>query len=174
VAGAQRHRRQTESFPRAFCLLFQPRLGKIHTEYIPNYNPYIVSCARKTMLYKHGLQRASLPSASNLTRLRLSLRQCPSHSRSSAFATRPGGDSRVRANPTVKWNHYTQIRGAKSRSTINLSDIPQGAIDMDFLEPLEDIDEDPDYPPVIQQVRNNMIKFSHCVLLTRVGGFYEV
>lgn len=31
-----------------------------------------------------------------------------------------------------------------------------------------------DYPPVVQQVRNNMRRFPQCVLLTRVGGFYEL
>jgi DNA mismatch repair ATPase MutS len=35
-------------------------------------------------------------------------------------------------------------------------------------------DTEPEYPPLLQQVRNNMLKFSHCVLVTRVGGFYEV
>jgi hypothetical protein len=34
--------------------------------------------------------------------------------------------------------------------------------------------EEPIYPTVMQQALNNMRKFSHCVLLTRVGSFYEV
>jgi hypothetical protein len=36
------------------------------------------------------------------------------------------------------------------------------------------VDEGPTYPTVMQQALNNMRKFSHCVLLTRVGSFYEV
>ncbi|KAI0583359.1 DNA mismatch repair protein mutS [Pyrenophora tritici-repentis] len=48
----------------------------------------------------------------------------------------------------------------------------QGVIDADALPPQDD--SEPDYPPLLQQVRNNMLKFSHCVLVTRVGGFYEL
>jgi DNA mismatch repair ATPase MutS len=57
---------------------------------------------------------------------------------------------------------------------VDLNDLPQGAIDigLDKLPPQQD--EEPEYPPLLQQVRNNMLKFSHCVLLTRVGGFYEL
>jgi hypothetical protein len=57
---------------------------------------------------------------------------------------------------------------------MDLEDMPQGAIDinMDNLPP--QVDEEPEYPPLLQQVRNTMLKFSHCVVLTRVGGFYEV
>jgi len=50
--------------------------------------------------------------------------------------------------------------------------MPQGVIDADALPPQNDTE--PEYPPLLQQVRNNMLKFSHCVLVTRVGGFYEV
>ncbi|KAF1997593.1 DNA mismatch repair protein muts [Amniculicola lignicola CBS 123094] len=55
---------------------------------------------------------------------------------------------------------------------MDLDDIPQGAIQVigESL-PLQD-DEEP-YPPLLQQVRNTMLKFNHCVILTRVGGFYE-
>lgn len=35
-------------------------------------------------------------------------------------------------------------------------------------------DSGPAYPTVIMQARRNMHKFSNCVLLTRVGGFYEL
>ena len=69
------------------------------------------------------------------------------------------------------WHSIAQIRGAKRKSTVDLDDIPQGAIPG---SPLPPINDEPEYPPLLQQVRNNMIKFNHCVLLTRVGGFYEV
>lgn len=63
-------------------------------------------------------------------------------------------------------------RGKKT-STLEVKDLPQGLISG---VPLEDPDEDagPAYPTVLQQVRNNMRKFDHCVLLTRIGNFYEV
>ncbi|KAF1833311.1 DNA mismatch repair protein muts [Decorospora gaudefroyi] len=48
----------------------------------------------------------------------------------------------------------------------------QGIIETDALPPQDDAE--PEYPPLLQQVRNNMLKFSHCVLVTRVGGFYEL
>ena len=50
-------------------------------------------------------------------------------------------------------------------------DIPQGLIP---LEPLAFEDDIPAYPPLISQARSNMQKFQNCVLLTRVGGFYEL
>lgn len=42
------------------------------------------------------------------------------------------------------------------------------------LQPLQIGDKNPQYPTVILQARNNMRKFENCVLLTRVGGFYEL
>lgn len=70
------------------------------------------------------------------------------------------------------WCQKPQNRGAKKQVTVELSDMPQGVITTNALPPQQD--DEPDYPPLLQQVRNNMLKFSHCVLVTRVGGFYEV
>ncbi|KAA8570487.1 hypothetical protein EYC84_002760 [Monilinia fructicola] len=42
------------------------------------------------------------------------------------------------------------------------------------LEPLQIEHEPPPYPTVIMQARNNMLKFENCVVVTRVGGFYEI
>jgi hypothetical protein len=53
-----------------------------------------------------------------------------------------------------------------------LEELQQGPLDGEALPPQDDAE--PEYPPLLQQVRNNMLKFSHCVLVTRVGGFYEV
>ena len=66
-----------------------------------------------------------------------------------------------------------QKRGAKSKATIKLKDLPQGVLNAGP-EALDPLDDGPAYPTVIQQARNNMRKFDSCVLLTRVGGFYEV
>jgi hypothetical protein len=67
-----------------------------------------------------------------------------------------------------------QLRGAKRKVVIDLDSLPQGPIEdgFDALPPQED--EASDYPPLLQQVHNNMLRFSHCVVITRVGGFYEV
>ncbi|KAF4342790.1 hypothetical protein FBEOM_3269 [Fusarium beomiforme] len=41
--------------------------------------------------------------------------------------------------------------------------------------PLPSLPQDPPaYPTVLLQARQNMLKFDNCVLLTRVGGFYEL
>lgn len=66
------------------------------------------------------------------------------------------------------------IRG-KRTTTLKAKQLPQGPIASDAA-PLDNLDDDagPAYPTVLQQVRNNMRKFPHCVILTRVGNFYEV
>jgi hypothetical protein len=64
-----------------------------------------------------------------------------------------------------------QIRGKKTKSSTNLEDLPQGTIPLDPL-PMEE--KGPDLPTVLKQARSNMLKFENCVLLTRVGGFYEL
>ncbi|PWY72449.1 DNA mismatch repair protein Msh1 [Aspergillus sclerotioniger CBS 115572] len=63
-------------------------------------------------------------------------------------------------------------RTAKTQSTVMLKDLPQGALK---LEPYQDaVDDTPRYPVVVQGHWNNMQKFKNCVILTRVGGFYEL
>lgn len=62
-------------------------------------------------------------------------------------------------------------RGAKTSSKIKLKDLPQGAL---ALEPVQLVPDEPKYPTVVQQARKNMRTFENCVLLTRVGSFYEV
>ncbi|KAL7798062.1 muts domain V domain-containing protein [Trichoderma ceciliae] len=61
----------------------------------------------------------------------------------------------------------------RSRTTVKLSNLPQGKIGADPL-PLEEEQHAPAYPTVVLQARRNMDKFERCVLLTRVGGFYEL
>ena len=64
-------------------------------------------------------------------------------------------------------------RGAKTKTTKKLKELHQGVI---AAEPLPELESDnaPQYPTVVQGAKNNMIKFSNCVLITRVGNFYEV
>lgn len=69
----------------------------------------------------------------------------------------------------------TQIRGKKTKTVVSLDDLPQGVIRSDALQPLEEEPPTaPGYPTVLLQARRNMQKFDNCVLLTRVGGFYEL
>jgi hypothetical protein len=87
--------------------------------------------------------------------------------------TRPCAKARAaRLESAITWNGPLQSRGAKRKASVNIDDVPQGAIGIDALPPQDDAE--PDYPPLLQQVRNTMLRFSHCVLVTRVGGFYEV
>lgn len=64
-------------------------------------------------------------------------------------------------------------RGIKTQTTVKLDDLPQGLLPLEPL-PLEQDENTPVYPHVVQQARNHMRKFDNCVLLTRVGGFYEL
>lgn len=66
----------------------------------------------------------------------------------------------------------TLRRGAKSKTVIKSNDLPQGVLQSERTI-VDREDNTPAYPAVIQQARNNMQKFEDCVLLTRVGGFYE-
>lgn len=63
-------------------------------------------------------------------------------------------------------------RSAKTKSTVQLKDLPQGVVKLEAYDDGED--DAPRYPTVVQGHRNNMQKFKNCVILTRVGGFYEV
>jgi DNA mismatch repair ATPase MutS len=70
--------------------------------------------------------------------------------------------------------HGSFARGIKTKTTIQVEDLPQGMLlETKTQEPLP-IAPAVIYPTVIQQARNNMRKFQNCVLLTRVGGFYEL
>ncbi|KAL7267211.1 MutS protein 1, partial [Rhizina undulata] len=65
--------------------------------------------------------------------------------------------------------HYAKVVVSKK-----LAELPQGA-----LQPLEPFPKDdekplPAFPPVMEQALQNMRSFPNCVLLTRVGGFYEL
>ncbi|OPB43021.1 mtDNA repair protein [Trichoderma guizhouense] len=63
-------------------------------------------------------------------------------------------------------------KAKRTRTTVKLSDLPQGKIAASPLAPEEQ--NAPAYPTVILQARRHMDKFDKCVLLTRVGGFYEL
>lgn len=65
------------------------------------------------------------------------------------------------------------IRGLKPKVTIRVEDLPQGPLPSKAADTVT-ANDGPAYPTVIQQARNNMRKFAHCVVLTRVGNFFEV
>lgn len=66
-----------------------------------------------------------------------------------------------------------QYRGAKSRATIAFEDLPKDTSTAELSIPKTEY-VGPAYPAMVQQARDNMQKFDKCVLLTRVGGFYEL
>ncbi|KXS98591.1 hypothetical protein AC578_4332 [Pseudocercospora eumusae] len=68
---------------------------------------------------------------------------------------------------------WVQQRGVKKQTTIKASALRQGA---SAPLPQDDIEVAPErtYPTVLQQHLNNVRKFEDCVVLTRVGDFYEM
>ena len=128
-----------------------------------DFSPWIMLLHQYRCISRVSAQKSSTNSA--LTR-----RAC-----SYAFATPYTSSTRSwhASRATLpKWHSFAQHRGAKTKATLNLDDVPQGMIKSESLP--DQNDGEPDYPPLLQQVRNNMLKFSHCVVVTRVGGFYEV
>jgi hypothetical protein len=75
------------------------------------------------------------------------------------------------SNHSVRCETWT--RGIKKKATMKIADLPQGTLPAKPVDAIA-ISEGPAYPTVMQQARNNMQKFSQCVVLTRVGNFYEV
>ncbi|KXT18704.1 hypothetical protein AC579_2707 [Pseudocercospora musae] len=87
-----------------------------------------------------------------------------------------GAFVRLLAQPTFVSKRpwlWAQQRGAKKQTTIRASALRQGA---SAPLPQDDIEVAPErtYPPVLQQHLNNVRKFEDCVVLTRVGDFYEM
>ncbi|EFQ26361.1 MutS domain V [Colletotrichum graminicola] len=88
-----------------------------------------------------------------------------------SFGREAGVAGRLRGRVRNNWHVSVLARGKKTKSTVKLDDLPQGAL---ALNPHPAQDEGPAYPTVVLQARRNMRKFDNCVLLTRVGGFYEL
>ncbi|KAK0731609.1 muts domain V-domain-containing protein [Lasiosphaeris hirsuta] len=104
-----------------------------------------------------------------------------------AATTSAGATSRSRPRPALVPTSRSslpaaqgQVRGKKTRTAVTLGELPlpaaskqlpQGLI---LAEPLPLEDDEPTYPTVVLQARRSMQKFDGCVLLTRVGGFYEL
>ncbi|CAI6283250.1 unnamed protein product [Periconia digitata] len=105
-----------------------------------------------------------------LCRLVWNSRQVSRRYYTGSYASFPAKTRPWHASRAPSYMHL-QTRGAKTRVEVDLDNIPQGNIGGPMLPP---IDDEPEYPPLLQQVRNSMLKFNHCVVLTRVGGFYEL
>jgi MutS domain I len=68
------------------------------------------------------------------------------------------------------FSHAT-VQSTRKRASVKINDLPQGTLS---LEPIPLENEGPKYPTVVLQAHANMRRFENCVLLTRVGGFYEL
>ena len=66
-----------------------------------------------------------------------------------------------------------QHRGAKSRATVQLDELPNFRTEACIGLPGQE-NAGPPYPTVVQQALDNIRRYENCVLLTRVGSFYEV
>ncbi|KAI1501768.1 muts domain V-domain-containing protein [Biscogniauxia marginata] len=128
----------------------------------------------------------SSSSCRRLTSLISSRNQClastvPSYGRAPLCFSHPPDYLRRRralpslcALPLAVTGSSIQVRGKKTKSSVRLDELPQGLLGA---APLPEPDEEADgpaYPTVVLQARQNMQKFEKCVLLTRVGGFYEL
>lgn len=79
----------------------------------------------------------------------------------------------IGVQPWLQVNPRIQYRRAKSSATKKLDELLPRAHDSK-VPPEDGQDDGPSYPAVVQQACNNMQKFQDCVVLTRVGSFYEV
>lgn len=99
------------------------------------------------------------------------------HGTSRIFTVLPAASTTSRLVPALMTNvHASQVRGKKTKTKVTLDDLPQGLVSVEPLQSLEPsaVQDEPAYPTVVLQAKRNMQKFSNCVLLTRVGGFYEL
>lgn len=64
-------------------------------------------------------------------------------------------------------------QGIKTKATVSLSELSSDAPEASHV--LSTLDDGGKvYPTVVSQALNNMEKYENCVLLTKVGSFYEV
>lgn len=76
-------------------------------------------------------------------------------------------------DPAVRALSTSIPRLAKSTSTPKLRALAEKPLARP-LPPLQDGDKATRWPTVVQEVYDNMQKFPDCVVLTKVGGFYEL
>ena len=84
-----------------------------------------------------------------------------------------GRKSLQRSPPwSSKFVWRSQLRGLKTKTTVQYDDTSSS---LSNERPLEVADGGKaQYPPVVQQAADNMLKHKDCVLLTKVGSFYEL
>ncbi|RMZ80183.1 hypothetical protein DV737_g3120, partial [Chaetothyriales sp. CBS 132003] len=87
----------------------------------------------------------------------------------------PAAPRRIWRTWHIRGSTNTGLRGAKTVSRRKVKELQQGVVRADPLPELEDelVSAYPQYPPLLQGVRANMAKYPNCLLMTRVGNFYE-
>ena len=103
----------------------------------------------------------------------------PKHIRAKAFQLCARGASSALVNPSdLEGDNSKSLKRRRGlrKTTIALDDLPQGMISTadSTEEPVQELAPTTSYPTVIQQALDNMHKFPNCVVLTRVGNFYEL
>ena len=106
-----------------------------------------------------------------------SVRTCLDHkySRSAVYSVSQLRDSALVLRHLLQFSvfPFRQGRGVKSIAKTRIHDLPTKA-SLSKGGPLQNGVDGLVYPTVVQQARNNMRQFDKCVLLTRIGNFYEV
>ncbi|CAB11169.2 mitochondrial MutS protein Msh1 [Schizosaccharomyces pombe] len=79
---------------------------------------------------------------------------------------------RSKSSFTKTWVPFTQIRNSSKSPKVGQKPILQGALGppLDFIRPKEKVT----LPPLLKEVSFQQKKFADCVLLTKVGNFYEM
>ncbi|KFY36631.1 hypothetical protein V495_07712 [Pseudogymnoascus sp. VKM F-4514 (FW-929)] len=89
-----------------------------------------------------------------------------------------GRDEVTHVTQTYQYSSQNKVPKVSKRKpptsiSLDLKDLPQGLLPCKPVSATSQ-DEAPTYPTVVLQAQTNMRKFENCVLLTRVGGFYEL
>ena len=102
--------------------------------------------------------------------------QCLRHLRKSlgfGFSNERRRDACVQLHSRASSCPRKHVRGLKTKSEFDLGDLKSPRL-KGALAPIADHATKPSYPTVVQQVLDNVQKYENCIILTRVGSFYEV
>lgn len=183
------HPQHCHQVSRQICQLFRPPHPSQHPRYYHHDCYYLHPHHRHRHLLQLRLLSGTAPlnvstpvkaaKAKGIKRLKLT-------DAAAATATAAANDSTTATTTTTTTSEAAPAKRRRKRSetfTLEQLELEQGLIinphhhltgnvDSPALLPIEDAPKR--YPTVVQQALDNMTRLPNCVLLTRVGGFYEL